>query len=267
MAGAASTAPAAGPSVASGPLSARARRLRAALVRMRVSPRPWDYCWLTARTNLAVLRELAARAPAGVAPAELAILDVGCGRKPFRDLFPAECRYVGLDFAADSCADVVQDLGRPLPFPDGAFHGLILSEVLEHVRDPQAVLAEAARVLVPGGLAFVSTPFSFPVHGRPYDFQRFTEYYYRALPERFPLRLERLEATNVVFSTPLLHLGQVLLSAPAIPDVLKRAGWLGANLLAGAFEACLRPAARGESRLALFLRSNPAGYAALLRRA
>lgn len=236
------------------------------MVRLRAAPRPWDPCWLAARTNLAVLREFAARVVHGVAPEELSIADVGCGQKPFRGLFPSACRYVGVDLDPDAAADVRQDLGRPLPFLDGSVHGLILSEVLEHLRDPQAVLAEVARVLAPGGLAFVSTPFSFPVHGRPHDFQRFTEHYYRALPERLPLRLEQLEASNVVFSTPLLHLGQMLLSAPVLPHVLKQAAWLAGNLVAGALELSLRSASRGESRLALFLRSNPAGYAALLRR-
>ena len=254
------------PRAARAPLPPRARRLRAAMARMRSAPRPWDPCWLAARANLAVLRDLAARATALAAPGPPAIVDVGCGSKPFRAAFPAESRYLGLDLDPGSSADLLHDLERPLPVPDASAHGVVLSEVLEHVREPYALLAEVARVLVPGGLAFVSTPFSFPVHGRPDDFHRFTEYFYRALPERFPLALERLEATNVVLTTPLLHLEQILLSAPALPFALKQAGWLAANLLAAPLEAVCRRRWRGETRLALFLRSNPAGYAAILRR-
>jgi MPBQ/MSBQ methyltransferase len=49
------------------------------------------------------------------------------------------------------------DAGR-LPFPDGAFQIVTLLNVLEHVADYRMVLAEAARVLRPGGKLFVVCP-------------------------------------------------------------------------------------------------------------
>jgi SAM-dependent methyltransferase len=49
------------------------------------------------------------------------------------------------------------DLER-LDLPDGAFDGAVCAEVLEHLDDDAAALAELARVLVPGGLLVVSVP-------------------------------------------------------------------------------------------------------------
>lgn len=45
-----------------------------------------------------------------------------------------------------------------LPFPDGAFDRVICSEVMEHVHDYGAALAELVRVLRPGGTIGVTIP-------------------------------------------------------------------------------------------------------------
>ena len=42
-----------------------------------------------------------------------------------------------------------------LPFEDGAFDAVICNSVLHHLENPAAALAEAVRVLAPGGLLFV----------------------------------------------------------------------------------------------------------------
>ncbi len=47
----------------------------------------------------------------------------------------------------------------PLPFPDGAFSAVVLSEVLEHLPySPLPLFREIRRVLRPGGKLFLSTP-------------------------------------------------------------------------------------------------------------
>lgn len=63
-----------------------------------------------------------------------------------------------------------------LPFPDAALDGFILTEVLEHCTDPPAAMREVFRVLKPGGLLLVTSPFVWPWHGTAdyHDYWRFT---------------------------------------------------------------------------------------------
>lgn len=55
-------------------------------------------------------------------------------------------------------AEVMQGEGEALPFEDGAFGFINMSEVIEHVTQPEAVLREAFRVLSKGGAMYVSAP-------------------------------------------------------------------------------------------------------------
>jgi SAM-dependent methyltransferase len=58
--------------------------------------------------------------------------------------------------------------GEDMPFPADSFDGILLNEVLEHVRDEKQVLRELFRILVPGGHLAVLSPnrwFPFEGHG------------------------------------------------------------------------------------------------------
>jgi SAM-dependent methyltransferase len=112
---------------------------------------------LTERTNARHLAVLAARRP------PLAVLDWGCGTAEYRA--PVERlghRYLGVD-AAGEAADVLVDLHR-LPFVADGFDHVITNAVLEHVANPFVAVAEAARVLKPGGIFSGSAAFLEPYH-------------------------------------------------------------------------------------------------------
>ena len=105
------------------------------------------------------------------------ILDAGCGSGPlFAALRDRGAIVTGLDKSAGMLelarrrlgdgADLrVADLGRPLPFPDGAFDDVIASLVLHYLEDWTAPLAELRRVLRPGGRLIASV--DHPLQGHP----------------------------------------------------------------------------------------------------
>lgn len=83
-------------------------------------------------------------------------------------------RMVNFDLTPCAGVCVVGD-AHGLPFGDGAFHGVICQAVLEHTRRPEAVVEEIQRVLKPGGLIYIETPFLQGYHPTPADYYRFTE--------------------------------------------------------------------------------------------
>lgn len=109
-----------------------------------------------------------------------AVLDLGCGRRPYRNLYGRWAdSSIGIDVGASphgtSGVDVIYD-GRRIPFPDGRFDVVLATEVLEHVPDTRAFLEEIHRVLKPGGSIVMTTPFMVPLHEEPNDYYRFTRH-------------------------------------------------------------------------------------------
>ena len=77
--------------------------------------------------------------------------------------------------------------GHDLPLADASVDGVIVQAVLEHVVDPHRCVAEIARVLKPAGLVYSDTPFIQQVHGREFDFTRFTRLGHRRLFRQFEM--------------------------------------------------------------------------------
>lgn len=111
-------------------------------------------------------RALAARTLAGwpFALDGARVLDLGCGGGQLgQALADAGAHVVGADLDVDDLAEAVRRGGTcaaadgtQLPFLEGAFDGVVCSNVLEHTPDPSAVFDEIERVLEPGGWAWVS---------------------------------------------------------------------------------------------------------------
>lgn len=104
-------------------------------------------------------------------PERAELLDVGCGAGyHVRHLARKAKRVVAIDVdrvalqvarrrVRSSRVTFLHYDGATLPFPDGSFDAVTLLDVLEHVPDRTAMVAEIARVLRPGGVWTVSVPY------------------------------------------------------------------------------------------------------------
>jgi 2-polyprenyl-3-methyl-5-hydroxy-6-metoxy-1,4-benzoquinol methylase len=98
------------------------------------------------------------------------VLEVGCGTGATGALAIARGRagrYVGIELVESAAAQarevlnevLVGDVERmDLTWQPSSFDALVLSEVLEHLVDPQTTLKRLARLLRPGGMVLASSP-------------------------------------------------------------------------------------------------------------
>lgn len=124
-------------------------------------------------------------------------LDVGCGTQPYRSLYPPGAQVTGLEVGAGGRgagknADVLYD-GTNFPFADGSVTSILCSQVLEHVFQPEAFIAEVSRVLEDDGILLVTVPFIWAEHEQPWDGRRYTSFGLRDFVERagFDVLLQR----------------------------------------------------------------------------
>lgn len=153
--------------------------------------------------HLAILREnvvaFMRRAAAEWARAPGRMLDVAPqdheGARPF---FPDSITVETLDIDPGAgCTHTGDICKRNDALADDSFDYVVCTEVLEHTLRPFDAAAEIERVLKPGGLLFVTTPFNFRIHGPLPDCWRFTEHGLRALLDRFEiLSLEAVETPD-----------------------------------------------------------------------
>lgn len=99
------------------------------------------------------------------------LLDIGCGGGVLAEEFASMgCQVTGIDISPKSIEvarvhaaqgklsiDYQVGSGTSLPFSDHSFEAVSCCDVLEHIQDWKQVIAEAGRVLLPGGLFFFDT--------------------------------------------------------------------------------------------------------------
>ncbi len=131
----------------------------------------WDhadedhFAWQTGPTYFAETeRELVTMT--GIAKASR-LLEIGCGEGANMYHLGARPGWVGLDFSVAKLAfarrrmpgiQVTAADATNLPFADASFEAVLIRDVLHHVDDREAVVREAARVLMPAGTVAVVEP-------------------------------------------------------------------------------------------------------------
>jgi SAM-dependent methyltransferase len=145
-------------------------------------------------------------------------------------------RYVNIDAA--TAPDFRCDAGS-IPLPDASVDCVLLCEVLEHLQQPENALAEAARLLKPGGRIILSMPFLYPVHADPLDYQRWTA-------SRFHEALPRLGYASSVAVEPMGGVVAVIFDLQVTTALRARRSLL--RSIAVRALACIRPLMRWLDR-------------------
>jgi SAM-dependent methyltransferase len=89
-----------------------------------------------------------------------------------RPLFP-DREYVGCDMREGPGVDRVEDISQ-LSLADESVPTIVCVETLEHVFEVRRAVDELLRVLAPGGMIVITTPFNFYLHDYPGDYWRLT---------------------------------------------------------------------------------------------
>lgn len=88
---------------------------------------------------------------------------------------PHAAKYVGVDFIAGEDVDVVADMHRLSSVVGQESCDVIIScSTLEHIKYPHLAAHEMMKALRVGGLLFIQTHQTFPLHSYPYDYFRFS---------------------------------------------------------------------------------------------
>jgi SAM-dependent methyltransferase len=158
-------------------------------------------------------------------------------------------------FHENPLLDLVTDLNKPLPLEDETFDTVLLSDVLEHIAEPQNLLNEISRTLKSNsGVLLLNVPFFYPIHEEPFDFHRYT---------RFSLeRMCGVAGLTVLEISPIGGLPEILIDIASKSAVLGF-GRLGTRLAAlfqatGSWLMELRLGRRASVRTA---NRYPLGYA------
>ncbi|WP_312527951.1 methyltransferase domain-containing protein [Comamonas sp.] len=144
--------------------------------------------------------------PPNMSDLEGRVLDIGAADRWLEPHIPTAAEYWALDYPATgqdmygAKPDVFAD-GAQLPFADQTFTTVFCLEVLEHVPYPMQVMQELSRVLKPGGHAYISMPFLYPLHDAPYDYQRYTAYGLRRDAEGAGLEVIQIQPTGHAMRT------------------------------------------------------------------
>jgi hypothetical protein len=93
-------------------------------------------------------------------------------RRLFAPLRARGVRIVHLDSREGNGIDIKADILSEADLPRIRAHrpkSILCCNILEHVQDPKALARRCAEIVGPGGLVFVTVPFSYPHHRDPID--------------------------------------------------------------------------------------------------
>jgi SAM-dependent methyltransferase len=149
-------------------------------------------------------------------PAGATVLDAGAGKGLYKHHFN-EQHYESADFCQIDKAygeiTYVCDLEN-IPVESDKYDLVLLTQVLEHLPNPEKVLKELNRVVRPEGELWLSTPLYYEEHEIPYDFFRYTQYGLQHLLESTGFKIKQIEWLEGYFGTLSYQLAMAARSLP-----------------------------------------------------
>ncbi len=93
------------------------------------------------------------------------VVDLGARDKPYGPWLTGDAIHIGVDLAPGPGIDACIGTDERLPFGDASVDAVLCTQVMEFVGDPDALVAEIARCLRPGGRLILTVPFTSNQHG------------------------------------------------------------------------------------------------------
>lgn len=157
------------------------------------------------------------------------VVDLGCGSSPYRATVMGHAEssitsYVRVDlgsegYHAGNRPDLTWD-GVNIPMGSSTVDCVLMTEVVEHLPRVGDVMADALRVLRPGGVVIGTVPFLYPLHELPHDYRRCTPEGLRQLARQ--AGFQKAEVTQVGgWDRSLAHMLGMWLTFRAMPRGLR----------------------------------------------
>lgn len=160
------------------------------------------------------------------------LLDLGCGKVPF---YAAYKNYVTENVCVDwgntihknPYLDIITDINQPLSIVSESFNTVLLSDVLEHIRKPENLIAEVYRLLLPEGKFVLNVPFFYWIHEQPFDYYRYTKFALEEMLVDAGFKIVKIEELG---GAPEVLVDVFCKNALAIPIIGRSLVWLIQNI-------------------------------------
>lgn len=157
------------------------------------------------------------------------LLDLGCGKAPLYESYsPFVDEIVLADWAnslhENKHLDVVCDITKKLPFKNNSFDTIILSDVMEHIPNPNDVMKEVYRILKPKGVVLMNNPFLYWLHEVPHDYNRYTEFMIRKMIEDNGMQVIKIEAPAGGWAVLIDLTSKLFIQHPKMVNLIQKVG-------------------------------------------
>lgn len=108
-------------------------------------------------------------------------LDLGCGNVPYYQIYKDQVnKVICIDWAnsyhENTHLDYIADLNEDIPLEPDSVDTVLLTDVLEHIREPNHLFNQISIILRKNGRLILGVPFFYHLHEEPYDYHRYTKH-------------------------------------------------------------------------------------------